>query len=204
LRLGAGKVVGIDIGDKSIDYANTQKKKTEYGDLLEYQLGTSLEIPFAEGSFDVVWSNGVVHHTVDFGKCISEFSRVLKPGGLLYLYVDGSGGLWELFSESMRAVLKSVPRELFMNFLKSIKIDDHPLVKNGSGMLYFMMDTFYAKYEWKSEKEVTAILKNNGFYNFKRLLRGVDSDPIEMIFKEIPYSRIKYGEGQLKFIAEKR
>lgn len=39
-------------------------------------------LPFEDGSFDVVYSNGVLHHSTDTERCIAEATRVLKPGGL--------------------------------------------------------------------------------------------------------------------------
>ena len=38
------------------------------------------ELPFANGSFDVVWGNAILHH-LDFGRALPELRRVLKPGG---------------------------------------------------------------------------------------------------------------------------
>ncbi len=37
-------------------------------------------LPFADGSFDRVWGNAVLHH-LDLGKAASELFRVLRPGG---------------------------------------------------------------------------------------------------------------------------
>lgn len=42
-------------------------------------------LPFRDESFDVVYSNGVLHHSEDTGQCISEVLRILKPGGLAVL-----------------------------------------------------------------------------------------------------------------------
>ena len=39
-------------------------------------------LPFRDGSFDIVYSNGVLHHSPDTERCISEATRVLKPGGM--------------------------------------------------------------------------------------------------------------------------
>ncbi len=39
-------------------------------------------LPFRDGQFDIVYSNGVFHHSNDTEKCVAEAYRVLKPGGL--------------------------------------------------------------------------------------------------------------------------
>ena len=39
-------------------------------------------LPFQDASFDIVYSNGVLHHSPDTERCIAEATRVLKPGGL--------------------------------------------------------------------------------------------------------------------------
>jgi ubiquinone/menaquinone biosynthesis C-methylase UbiE len=38
-------------------------------------------------SFDVVWTWGVIHHSSDTEQCVSEISRVLRPGGRLMMMV---------------------------------------------------------------------------------------------------------------------
>jgi SAM-dependent methyltransferase len=43
----------------------------------------SERLPFADGSFDVVFARAVLHHTRDLEAACREFFRVLKPGGLL-------------------------------------------------------------------------------------------------------------------------
>lgn len=53
-------------------------------------------LPFADNSFDIVYSNGVLHHSVDTDKCIEEVYRVLKPGGkaVIMLYSRHSSAYW--------------------------------------------------------------------------------------------------------------
>lgn len=46
--------------------------------------GSALDIPMKSGTADIVGANAILHHVPDqLGKCASEISRVLKPGGLL-------------------------------------------------------------------------------------------------------------------------
>lgn len=53
-------------------------------------------LPFADGSFDIVYSNGVLHHTRDTGTALAEAFRVLKPGGhaVIMLYCKNSWAYW--------------------------------------------------------------------------------------------------------------
>jgi SAM-dependent methyltransferase len=42
-------------------------------------------LPFPDGTFDVVYSANVLEHTVDPKKVVSEAVRVLKPGGIMHM-----------------------------------------------------------------------------------------------------------------------
>jgi glycosyltransferase involved in cell wall biosynthesis/ubiquinone/menaquinone biosynthesis C-methylase UbiE len=54
------------------------------------------ELPFADNSFDLVYSNGVIHHTPNTGRLIGEIHRVLKPGGraIVMVYAENSYHYW--------------------------------------------------------------------------------------------------------------
>jgi ubiquinone/menaquinone biosynthesis C-methylase UbiE len=54
--------------------------------------GDAENLPFSDGSFDLVYSHGVLHHTPDTPKTIREVYRVLSPGGraIVMLYYRNS------------------------------------------------------------------------------------------------------------------
>ncbi len=53
-------------------------------------------LPFADATFDIVYSNGVLHHSTDTGRGVDEVFRVLKPGGqaVVMLYCKSSWHYW--------------------------------------------------------------------------------------------------------------
>lgn len=75
---GGASVTGIDLTPRHIELA---KKRFElFGEKAELLVVDAEELPFADNSFDFVYSNGVLHHTPDTQKGVSEIHRVLKPG----------------------------------------------------------------------------------------------------------------------------
>ena len=54
--------------------------------------GDARELPFPDGLFDIVYSNGVLHHSPDIETSVREVHRVLKPGGraVIMLYARNS------------------------------------------------------------------------------------------------------------------
>lgn len=58
--------------------------------------GDAESLPFRDGSFDVVYSFGVIHHTPRMQAAIDEVRRVLRPGGLAVvgLYHKHSAFYW--------------------------------------------------------------------------------------------------------------
>ena len=53
----------------------------------ELRQGSVLDLPFADDSFDMVFSHGVLHHVPEIKQAQSEIHRVLRPGGELVIMV---------------------------------------------------------------------------------------------------------------------
>jgi SAM-dependent methyltransferase len=53
--------------------------------------GASEELPFIKGSFDVILSHEVLEHVRDDRRSVIEMVRVLKPGGVIVLFVPNLG-----------------------------------------------------------------------------------------------------------------
>jgi SAM-dependent methyltransferase len=75
---------GVDLTAESIDRvrARLALRKLPYHELRQ---GSVLDLPFADDSFDMVFSHGVLHHVPDIKQAQSEIHRVLRPGGELVI-----------------------------------------------------------------------------------------------------------------------
>jgi SAM-dependent methyltransferase len=81
---------GVDLTEAAVDLA---RKRFELFSLPgEFQTADAENLDFADESFDLVYSHGVLHHTPETGKAIREIHRVLRPGGraVVMLYHRGS------------------------------------------------------------------------------------------------------------------
>jgi len=90
-RLGA-EMYSLDLTVERVA-ATAVKLDMLNGDHSDFVLqGDAGALPFADGFFDIVYSNGVLHHTPYIGRTVGEVRRVLKPGGraVIMLYAKNS------------------------------------------------------------------------------------------------------------------
>ena len=75
--------MGVDLSPESIKVAQ------HHFQLMEIQADLQVEnaenLSFEDGDFDVVYSFGVLHHTPNIERALSEVYRVLRPGGKIFL-----------------------------------------------------------------------------------------------------------------------
>lgn len=99
--------------------------------------GDAERMALPDNTFDVVYSNGVLHHIPNMHKVIQEIYRVLKPGGLVIVmvYAENSKHYWEniVYAEGIKKGLfhKYSVAEI-MSRVVEISDDDNaakPLVK---------------------------------------------------------------------------
>lgn len=76
----AGAVyTGVDLTEAAVSLA---RRRFELEGLPgEFRVADAERLEFADESFDVVYSHGVLHHTPDTAAAVREVHRVLKPGG---------------------------------------------------------------------------------------------------------------------------
>jgi SAM-dependent methyltransferase len=99
-RAGA-KMTGIDLTQRSIDLVTRRLKLEQLdGDL---RVADAEALPFEDGSFDRIYSWGVLMVTPDTPRAVQEAIRVLRPGGELCAMVYArrswvAFGLWARYA----------------------------------------------------------------------------------------------------------
>ena len=77
------KVHGLDVNRPLITFA--QERAREAGVDIEFQVGTAVNLPWNDSSIDVCLVPELLEHVADWRTCLDEFTRILRPGGILYL-----------------------------------------------------------------------------------------------------------------------
>lgn len=82
-RRPRGLVVGIDCSRNMVKAALRAARESGLESKTFFQQGDADQIPFADGAFDMVFSNSVLHHLSNPGKTLEEMLRVVKPEGMV-------------------------------------------------------------------------------------------------------------------------
>lgn len=75
----AKSLTGIDISDVAIEDARVASAERGLTNT-RYETMDAEDMSFPDGSFDLVFGRGIIHH-LDLERCFSSVSRVLRPGG---------------------------------------------------------------------------------------------------------------------------
>jgi SAM-dependent methyltransferase len=69
-----------------------------------------MALPFPEGSFDYVYSIGVLHHTPDTRAAFRRLVPLVRPGGAIAIWVYSSRLRWLLGSQLLRLLTPALPK----------------------------------------------------------------------------------------------
>lgn len=73
----SARTVGVDVSPQSVEAA----QRNNAAENIEYRVVDGFELPFEDGTFDLVVSFQVIEHIFDCSAYLANIRRVLKPGG---------------------------------------------------------------------------------------------------------------------------
>jgi len=101
---GGAVVTGIDLSDTALDLARRNARQA--GVEMDLKLANGEDLPFEDGSFDVVYCHGVLQYTAEPRLMVEECRRVLKPDGEAIFMVYNRVSWLNALSKVMRVDLE--------------------------------------------------------------------------------------------------
>ncbi len=127
------------------------------------------EMAFPNESFDLIWTWGVIHHSANTGRILSEMYRVLRPGGRAVVMVYHRSFLYYYITTALiRGILAG-------GFFRGKSLHDLVQLHTDGAIA-----RFYRPWEWQS------LISKHGFHLIDQRIKGQKSE----IFP-IPASKLK-------------
>jgi ubiquinone/menaquinone biosynthesis C-methylase UbiE len=126
-------VSGVDLSPTHLQIAS--RRFALCGIPADLRLADAESLPFDDGTFDAVYTFGVIHHTPNTRKAVEEIHRVLKPGGRAIIGVYHKYSAFFLCAVLLESYLLRLGclRESYRRTLSRIEHREHssacPLVK---------------------------------------------------------------------------
>lgn len=194
-QCGAKEIVGVDFSSTNVESCRKRAAQKGFTNMTFHQ-HSLMELPFEDESFDVVWCNGVLMHTIDPDKGLQEISRVLKKGGYMWLYVYGAGGVYWCMVDWIRNTLKDVD---VRDCIYQLRIMEMPIRRIAE-----WIDDWFAGYLRKyTHTDVERRLKELGFVNTDRLKFGTLYDTSQRRNGADMREICLMGEGDLRYFCRK-
>jgi len=185
-RLGVKKVVSVDIDDFSLNCTNYLRESFDQKEHWEVHKGSALDQNFLQslGTFDIVYSWGVLHHTGDMYQALLNVEALLNPDGKLYIalyndnkrFLEGSSPFWvkmkRLYNQSPWLVKKLIEGiyalyyliGLLMNWQNPITYIRHYHTLRGMDFWTDIKDWLGGyPYEYASVEKIVFYFKEQGF-----------------------------------------
>ena len=180
-----GRVVGVDLS-KAVEAA--AENLAGFDDVAIAQADLR-KLPFAPATFDLVFSLGVLHHTPNTFESLSRIATLVKPGGVLAIWVYSSKLRWTLAGgEILRPLTRRMGTEKLLRTVRTVAPRAYAIKQRLPGLAPFVdlalptsshpnpdwriLDTFdwYSpRYQWKhSYPEVEGWFRRLGYERIER------------------------------------
>lgn len=87
------RVTGVDLTEEYCRAAAVLTRRVGLDGAVSFRRANALDLPFADGSFDVVWLQHVAENVADKPELLGEVRRVLRPDGRLAVHEVFAGGV---------------------------------------------------------------------------------------------------------------
>ena len=109
LSFDGHEVTGVDISQDALATA----RRFDRSGTVNYLAADVANLPFADGSFDVVCAMDLLEHVEDYPAVLREAARVLRPGGRLYFHTfNRTLVAWAVIIKLVEWLVPNTPKNL--------------------------------------------------------------------------------------------
>jgi 2-polyprenyl-3-methyl-5-hydroxy-6-metoxy-1,4-benzoquinol methylase len=143
-RMLGAEVCSFDFDPKSVACTDELKKRYfSHDQKWRVARGSVLDKDFLEGlgRFDVVYSWGVLHHTGAMWKAIENATKLVNPGGKLFIAIYNDQGSWSRRWKVLKRIYNKLPQALKLPYAliimgaRELNIILVPLIKLKFGVI---------------------------------------------------------------------
>ena len=174
LQLNNNHVLGVDMSLGSLGLALEHKKRNQLNRSSFCQMNI-FDLAIKDGSFDVVISHGVLHHTHDARAAFAHIARKAKPGGIVMV------GLYNRPARLPTWLRSKLIRMLGPNIDYVVR----NRIRDSRKAEIWIQDQYFNPHEtWHSIDEVLIWFKENGveYLNCSPAIFGTDGETTPGLF----------------------
>jgi sarcosine/dimethylglycine N-methyltransferase len=145
-------VVGLDITPEMVNEAKMRTDGKSYASLIEFRIGSALDIPAKRGEFDIVWGQDAWCYIRDKNRLLQEINRVLKSNGTLVFtdWIWGSNPISKAESDCLME---------FMVFPDLQSLDGYSKLLKGVGLKLTDVINLNQEFSWYMDEYLAKILE---------------------------------------------
>jgi ubiquinone/menaquinone biosynthesis C-methylase UbiE len=187
-------VTGIDLAEEYCQTARMLSGKLGDNGRVTFRQGDILDMPFDDGSFDVVWLQHVAMNIEDKGRLFDQIRRVLRPKGRL--------GFYEICAGSVTPIHFPVPwaSDPSINFLVEPGDVRRMLSVAGFWMLEWR-DVTAPALEWFQDKAASAAQRPPDappLLGLNLIMGGITREKVANTARNLAEDRIRVLQGVLE------
>ena len=148
------RVHGLDINQPLLELA--RQRANDAGCSIEFRIGSAVALPWKDESMDICLAIELLEHVQDWQACVREFTRILRPGGVLFMTT--SSRLCPLQQEFNLPLYSWYPSPI-KRYRERLAVTTHPQLAN-----YAM----YPAIHWFSFYQLKRQLAKRGFDSLDR------------------------------------
>ena len=178
------EIVAMDFS-RSVERARQRlfDKGSPVSHRVHYLQGNVLELPLRRGSFDLVHSSGVLHHTPSTERAFRSVAQATKPGGKLYVQLYRRRPAWiHAINVALRAATTRMPLGLLYGLcyaatpvhaalsrlVHALRGEPAPPRATARERAVQMFDNYSPRYQYRhTVPEILELFRSAGYENLK-------------------------------------